>query len=127
MVSIDIIIPTSKNIEESHFSICYTIRSILAQSYQPSNIIVVENTPNTGVAVVLQSQFGGKVQVVNGLDKPINISYARNIGVQRGNSDIVLFMDDDVVLGYNDYFTRIVDILQYSDFCCGAPLVSGIV
>jgi len=119
-MNIDIVIPTSKNIKESHFSICYTIRSILAQSYQPSNIIVVKNTPNTGINDVLQSHFGKKVQIVNGLDNPINISYARNLGVQKGDSDIVLFMDDDVVLGYNDYFFRIINILQFSDFCCGA-------
>ena len=120
MMSVDVIIPTSKNIKDSHFSICYTIRSILAQSYQPCNIIVVENVPNTDVSTILQSQFGRKVQVINGLCKPVNISYARNLGVQKGNSDVLLFMDDDVVIGRNDYFARIVDILKYNDFCCGA-------
>ena len=47
--TIDIIIPTAKSVEDSHFSICYTIRSILAQSHQPQNIFVVENAPNTEI------------------------------------------------------------------------------
>ena len=119
-MNIDIIIPTSKNIETSHFSICYTIRSILTQSYQPRNIIVVENIPDTGVSTVLQSQFGSLVQVISGLDKPTNISYARNLGVKKGDSDIILFMDDDVVIGHSDYFTRIIEIMKHNDFCCGA-------
>lgn len=120
MMSIDVIIPTAKNVEESHFSICYTIRSILSQSYQPNNIFVVENVPDTGISAILHSQFGKKVQVINGMGKSVNISYARNIGAQKSNSDILLFMDDDVVLGYNDYFSRVANMLKYSDFCCGA-------
>jgi glycosyltransferase involved in cell wall biosynthesis len=120
MKSIDVIIPTSKKIEDSHFSICYTIRSILTQSYQPRRIIVVENILNTGVPIVVQSQFGSLVQVASGLDNPNNISYARNLGVKKGDSDIILFMDDDVVIGHNNYFSRIVEIMKHNDFCCGA-------
>lgn len=120
MKSIDVIIPTAKNIEESHFSICYTIRSILSQNYQPRNIIVVENMPDIGVSAVLRHQFGDIIQVVNGLDKRNNISYARNLGARKGNSDVILFMDDDVIIGRNDYFLRISDIIQDNDFCCGA-------
>lgn len=120
MLNIDVIIPTSKNIKESYFSICYTIRSILSQSYQPKNIIVVENIVNAETSVVLNSQFGNLVQVVNGVEKQTNISYARNLGVKLRDSDIIIFMDDDVVMGYNDYFARIVEIMRHNDFCCGA-------
>lgn len=120
MVSIDVVIPTAKHIEDSHLSICYTIRSILAQSYQPRNIIVVENAPNTGVTGILQSQFGECVQVINGLDKTPNISYSRNLGAKHGNSEIIIFMDDDVIIGRNNHFANIVEIMKTNDFCCGA-------
>lgn len=120
MDTFDVIIPTSKNVIESHYSICYTIRSILAQRFQPQNIFVVENTPQTGVQDILKSSFGNFVTVVNGLDKPINIAYARNLGAQMGNSKIIMFMDDDVIIGRNDYFQMILDIMQNNDFCCGA-------
>jgi predicted glycosyltransferase involved in capsule biosynthesis len=76
--------------------------------------------PNTGVSAVLQSHFGSFVQVVSGLDKACNIAYARNLGVKKGDSDIILFMDDDVIIGRNDHFSRIVEIMKYNDFCCGA-------
>ena len=45
MDAFDVVIPTSKNVEETHFSICYTLRSILAQSVQPQNIYVVTTVP----------------------------------------------------------------------------------
>jgi len=120
MDNIDVVIPTAKNVEDSHFSICYTIRSILAQSYQPRQIIVVENASNIGVHEILQSQFGKLVKVINGLDNTPNISYARNLGVKQGNSEIIVFMDDDVIVGRNNYFANIIEIMKYNDFCCGA-------
>lgn len=120
MEGIDVVIPTGKNIEESHYSICYTIRSIISQKLQPNQILVVVNAPDTGVEIVLDEQFGKLVRVIDGFDKGPNISYARNTGAQNGCSDIILFMDDDVILGYHDYFTRIQEILKYNDFCCGA-------
>lgn len=120
MASIDVVIPTAKNIEDSHFSICYTIRSILSQSFQPKNIFVVENTYNSGVSKILKPQFGEIIQIINGTDKTPNISYARNLGVKHGDSEIILFMDDDVVIGRNNYFADIVNIINTYDFCCGA-------
>lgn len=106
MDAFDVVIPTSKNVEETHFSICYTLRSILAQSVQPQNIYVVENVPNTGVKEQVNHYFGDLVKVIDGLRKPVNIAYARNLGVQRTKSDIIIFMDDDVVIGRNDFFQK---------------------
>lgn len=120
MDAFDVVIPTSKNVEETHFSICYTLRSILAQSVQPQNIYVVENVPNTGVKEQVNHYFGDLVKVIDGLRKPVNIAYARNLGVQRTKSDIIIFMDDDVVIGRNDFFQKVIDIMKFNDFCCGA-------
>ena len=120
MDNIDIVISTGKNIEESHYSICYTIRSIIHQSVQPDKIIVVSNVPNTGIEKVLTDQFGNLVCLVDGTNKTSNISFARNLGVQHSNSEIVMFMDDDVVFGYHDHLSRIIEIMKHNDFCCGA-------
>lgn len=120
MESFDVVIPTGKNIEESHYSICYTIRSIISQDIQPNKIIVVENAPNLGVREVLLQQFGNLVTIVSGLEKSPNISFARNIGVKNCDSDIIIFMDDDVILGYNNYFSLVNKIMRRNDFCCGA-------
>lgn len=120
MSSIDVVIPTGKEIKESHYSIIYTIRSIISQTTQPTSITVVENRANLGVADVIKEYFGKKVTVISGLKKSPNISYARNLGASQGTSDIIVFLDDDVLLGYSNYFSRIVEIMAQCDFCCGA-------
>lgn len=58
MKGIDVIIPIGKNIQQSKYSICFTIRSILSQDLQPNNIIIVENAPNLGVHEIISQQFG---------------------------------------------------------------------
>ena len=120
MENFDVVIPTGKNIKQSDFSICYTIRSILAQDIQPRKIIIVINALNTGVEEVVNQQFGQLVTLVSGTECIHNISYARNLGAKNCNSETIIFMDDDVVLGYHDHFSRIQYIMEYNDFCCGA-------
>lgn len=119
-MDIDVVIPTGKDVIDSHNSICYTLRSILSQSLQPDNIYVVENVGNTRVSDIVKSQFGDLVQVIDGTKKTPNISYARNLGASYCRAETIIFMDDDVILGQNDYFARIVEIMKYNDFCCGA-------
>lgn len=120
MLTLDVVIPTGKNIVESNYSICYTIRSILSQSLLPQKIIVVENVLNTGIREVLPPLFGNYVDIVDGTKKSPNIAYARNIGSKLCKSDLIVFLDDDVVLGYHNYFARILEIMKSCDFCCGA-------
>ena len=120
MEGIDVVIPTGKKIEESHYSICYTIRSIIAQTIQPASITIVENGLDLGVKEVVKRYYGGFVNVISGTQKRPNISFARNLGARQGKSDKILFLDDDVILGYTDYFSRITNILKNSDFSCGA-------
>lgn len=120
MERIDVVIPTGKNVMKSNYSIIYTIRSIISQTVQPASITVVENGEELGVAEVIDDFFGEFVTVTKGLKKIPNISYARNIGVSNGTGDIILFLDDDVILAYTDYFARVLSIMKHCDFCCGA-------
>lgn len=120
MHSIDVVIPTGKEIVESNKSILFTLRSIVSQTVQPNSITVVENGYNLGVEKVVRESFGKKVTVIQGLAKCPNIAYSRNLGASKGNGDIILFLDDDVVLGYTNYFSRIQEIMSQCDFCCGA-------
>lgn len=119
-MSISIIIPTSKNVETSHSSIYYTIRSILAQNTQPESIVVVENCRNTGVIDFLHYHFGKLVKVIPNDGRENNISYARNKGVTYSQGEILLFIDDDVIIGNNDFLRQIESKMCYEDFSCGA-------
>ncbi len=116
----DIIIATANNVSEKNGSIYYTIRSILAQELQASNIIVSVNEPNDEVVGFIQKHFGKMVHVVDSSDHPKNISYARNNGFKYGVNRIVVFLDDDVVLARNDFLSMVNHRLKYEGFYCGA-------
>lgn len=120
MAGIDVVIPTGKNIYKSHYSLIFTLRSVFSQTIQPTSITVVENAPNLGIKEEIMRYYGNSVSVIQGYDKSPNIAYARNKGASQGHEEIIIFLDDDVVLGYTDYFSRIQQIMTFNDFCCGA-------
>lgn len=116
----DIIIPTSKKLEDSHYSLFYTIKSLLNQNCLPNKIIVVQNAPEIGLEALVNKEFGGVVEIIDNDLQFFNISHARNIGAQKSTEDIILFMDDDIILGDNNCLSKVADIMEYEDFCCGA-------
>lgn len=122
IMNIDIVIATSKNIESSHFSICYTIRSILYQSINPVNIFIVLNggIDKEKSKNILIERFGKLIHIIETESDDVNISKARNTGAKKGCSDIIIFLDDDVVLGNNYILEKIKKKMKYNDFLCGA-------
>lgn len=120
-MEIDVVIPTANNITEKKFSLYYTIRSVLAQSVQPKNIIIVVNSTNSdNIFEKIKEEFGKTVVILDGTKMQNNISFARNVGAQYGGSEIILFMDDDVVIANNDSLFKISQKMQSLDFYCAA-------
>ena len=119
-MEIDVVIPTCNNYETKNFSIRYTIRSILSQSLQPQKIIVVENLSYENTKLSIEKEFGSLVHVIDGTQQQKNISYARNLGASKGNSELIIFIDDDVVVGKNHFFELIASRMKRMDFSCGA-------
>lgn len=119
-MEIDVVIPTCNNFDSKNFSLYYTIRSILSQSIQPAKIIVVENIAYEKTKLCLEKEFGSLISVVDGTEKPKNISHARNIGASEGNAGLIVFIDDDVVVGKNHFFELLIARMKAIDFSCGA-------
>ncbi len=117
--SFDVIITTRENRKKNH-SLIFTIRTILYQSIQPLNIIVVENKDFKYTKELISREFGNMVSVVDGSLKDRNISYCRNLGTETTFGDVILFMDDDVLLHKHDVFKRIIENMEHLDFMCGA-------
>lgn len=115
-----IIIPTIKNILESKGSIVFTLRSILDQSMPAEKIIVVSHENNTFTNAELLRQFENQIQLVTYPSDILNISFARNLGASYTETDNLIFMDDDVVLGDYNTIEKVDTILKHFDFCCGA-------
>ena len=119
-MSYSVIIPTIKDIYESHGSIVYTVRSILDQSVPADKIIIVSRENNTSTNEELLRRFENQIQLVTYPSDIMNISYSRNLGASYAESDNLVFMDDDVVLGEYNVAEIANRVLLHFDFCCGA-------
>jgi glycosyltransferase involved in cell wall biosynthesis len=119
-MDIDVVIASAGNISSKNSSIYFTIRSILAQELLPKNIIVSANSEFNEIKDFISENFGEYVKTIDSTSNKNNISYARNIGVKYCTSDIIVFIDDDVVIGKNEVFSKIAYKMQFEDFYCGA-------
>lgn len=120
MSDIDIVIATSNNIVKNNSSIFFTINSILSQYKQPRKIIIVENTNFIKLQKEINNRYEKRITVLDGTKKDRNISYARNLGASESSSKYILFMDDDVIIGKNNFIESVENVIRNEDFYCGA-------
>ena len=99
--SIDIVIPTLNRAHNIH----ELLVSILGQTVKPHQIIVVDDSTNNETRLLiasLSSRFLERevklLHIWGDKRPPKGICKARNLGMKQTTSDIVLFVDDDVVL-----------------------------
>jgi len=100
--SISIVIPT----HNSNITLCETLRSISKQSVFPHELIIVDDASDDPVAVtapqfaqIIQKLKNNSIEVkIIRIDKKQGPAAARNKGAESAKSDIVLFLDADVIL-----------------------------
>lgn len=80
----------------SNGTILKTIASLLEQDVQLEKIVVVDNASTDGAPKRIRESFPD-VDVIE-LDENQGPSISRNHGLKRLNSDLILFIDDDVYL-----------------------------
>lgn len=95
---ISVVIPLYN--KKSHILDC--IDSILSQSYQPQEIVIVDDGSRDGSAQVVEQQdFDTEVEIRLFKQKNQGVSVARNQGVAKAKSDYVAFLDaDDIWLPF---------------------------
>ena len=89
--------------------------SLLRQTLLPTEIIVVDNCPNTLnspplLEMISKSKAAG-VDVRQYKSQINSLPCARNIGVSSAHGDILFFLDDDVVLA-KDYVREVVAVYE---------------
>lgn len=87
---VSVIIPTLDRSEV----LIDTLNSLLRQDYPDFDIIVVDQTENQKKAVIDFIKKNPKIKYYYCAKK--SSPHARNIGVQKANGEIMLFLDDDI-------------------------------
>jgi GT2 family glycosyltransferase len=115
--AISIVIPTCRR--EQFLVDC--LASILGNSFQDFEIIVVDQDRPGGLEATLARRFPGESRIVYLLLEEPHASRARNLGIKHARGEIVVFSDDDVEVE-RDWLRAYVDAFAA---CGGEPVVVG--
>ena len=69
------------------------IGSVLAQTFQPHELIIVDDNSTDGTQAVLD-QYEGQVKLITNSENR-GVSYSRNVGIQAAEGDWIAFLDSD--------------------------------
>ncbi len=108
--NISIVIPSYKTPYEI---ICRTIKSCLAQSYQPFEIIVIDDNgcnEFSEISKKIASEYTEKINVLLN-DENRGANFSRNRGVNAAKGEYIAFLDSDDEWS-NDYLEKVVNIID---------------
>lgn len=104
-----------------------TLKSIEMQSYLPKEIIIIDqnisNDLKDAVHLLLNGNESGIVLKYIHDPEITGLTHARNIGIENNESDIILFLDDDVILE-RDFISNMMDVYSRHSDIYG---ISGII
>ena len=69
------------------------INSVLVQSHQPDEIIVVDDGSSDNTRQTIETKYSGQVQYV--YQANLGVSYARNAGIKQSKGDWIALLDSD--------------------------------
>ena len=88
-MNVSVVIPTYNR----KAAVARAVRSVLAQSVAPSEVIVVDDGSDDGTADALVAEFGDSVTVLR--TERRGVASARNAGVAASTSPLIAFLDSD--------------------------------
>ena len=107
-----IVMPVYQRIEELKL----TLDSILSQSKKPLELIIVDNNTNDkdiqGLKHLIRFYNKKFLNQISYIKSPFNSgAKARNIGALRAKSELVAFLDSDVILDQNYYEILVISYI----------------
>lgn len=118
-MKISVIIPTYYRQED----LAELFNSLLSQTYKPSEVIIVDDTPTDDIADLCNRFY------VKFAEQNVNLIYhknqrkrssavARNVGVEKSSGDILMFFDSDVIL-FPNYIEKILQVFKEYPYALG--------
>lgn len=90
-----------------------TLESVLAQEYNPIEIVVVSNsTDGTSDLFVDGGRFDRPAVEYIHDDGRMGVAEARNVGYRHAEGDLLVTIDDDAVFADSDALTRVVEAFE---------------
>lgn len=121
---LSVIIPTYNRLDE----LIRCLESLFQQARKPDEILIVDGSEDSS-AISISEHYKNQVKIIN---SGRGITRQRNVGVSNLSvlSDIVLFLDDDIVLE-PDYTEKILKCYEEDENCIfggieGYPLIDGL-
>lgn len=106
---ISIIVPTY-NRKQMLFQ---CVDSILAQTYRPIEIIVVDDCSSDGTREAFAEKYGNVSEVtIFCNEQNMGCSYNRRLGYKKSKGELIVFMDDDDYYINNTFFEKVVSIYK---------------
>lgn len=97
-----------------------TIQSVLSQTYNDYELIVVDDSSTDNSVSIVNSFSDPRIKLLS--KKNGGVSSARNFGIKHSTGDVVCFLDADD-LWEKDYLLKLKEIVsnnpQAGFFCCG--------
>ena len=78
--------------------ICRAVESALAQSYEPHEVIVVDDGSSDSSRDVVRDRFAAEIRAgtIKLIERPhVGVSDARNVGLKNATGDLVAYLDSD--------------------------------
>jgi len=106
MKSVSVIIPTYYRYEY----LADLLKILSSQTVSPLEIIIADQTPLQDRPPEFYKQFNNEfIRVIN-VDKP-SLSAPRNIAARKSKGNILIFLDDDIVVG-NDFVESHIRVME---------------
>jgi glycosyltransferase involved in cell wall biosynthesis len=116
---VSVVIPTVEPVLEKNSCLTFTLQSLLSQQDARFEIIVVDQGISDRTAKLID-EIAPDVTYIRLRNDTGNPALARNEGAQHATGDLLLFLDDDTVLGRPNTLRQTVDAVRDAAFGCGA-------
>lgn len=121
MISFSIIVPV---LNRAGF-IRRALDSVLGQSFENFEIVVVDNGSTDGtLAILMEYEARGEIVLFSCVNR--GVSYARNVGISRAKSDFICVLDSDNYFSTKDSLWTLYELISSLDFSVEVILTSNV-